>query len=106
MSKEMCAGKSIQIVINSTFENKLIQILKKNGLTGYTQLSARGDGESGVQDGHSEGESNVMFIVLASENAANTLIAELNQYRKMGYHIFVYTHNAEILNSDKIELCK
>ncbi|CAA6801162.1 MAG: Unknown protein [uncultured Sulfurovum sp.] len=102
----MCTGKSIQIVINSTFENKLIQILKKNGLTGYTQLSARGDGESGVQDGHSEGESNVMFIVLASDNAAATLIEELNKYRNMGYHIFVYTHIAEVLNSDKIQICK
>ncbi|CAA6808882.1 MAG: Unknown protein [uncultured Sulfurovum sp.] len=107
MSIEMCTGKSIQIIINSTFENKLIQILKKNGLTGYTQLSARGDGTSGVQDGHSEGESNVMFIVLASDSATRSLLEELNKYRKMGYHIFVYTHQAEVLNSDKIEnICK
>ncbi|CAA6821987.1 MAG: Unknown protein [uncultured Sulfurovum sp.] len=106
MSTKMCTGKSIQIIINSTFENKLIHILKKNGLTGYTQLSARGDGSSGVQDGHSEGESNVMFIVLASNSATNTLMEQLNQYRNMGYHIFVYTHDAEVLNSDKIQICQ
>ncbi|CAA6816777.1 MAG: Unknown protein [uncultured Sulfurovum sp.] len=104
MSIEMSTGKSIQIIINSTFENKLIQILKKNGLTGYTQLAARGDGVSGVQDGHSEGESNVMFVVLTSNDLASTLIEELDKYRKMGYHIFVYTHDAKVLNSDKIKL--
>ena len=101
MSVEMYAGKSVQIIINATFENKLIQILKRNGVTGYTQLGVRGDGESGVQDGHSEGESNVMFIVLVSTMLSEILIESLNKYREIGHHILVYTHDAEVLNTDK-----
>ena len=102
MSLEMYTGKSLHIIINSTFENKLIQILKRNGVTGYTQLHARGDGDSGVQDGHSEGESNVMFIVLISSEMSDTLVENLNRYRRQGHHILIYTHDAEILNSDKM----
>ena len=102
MSIEMYTGKSLQIIINSTFENKLIEILKRNGVTGYTQLNARGDGESGVQDGHSDGESNVMFIVLVSSLLAEMLIENLNKYRDIGHHILIYTHDAQILNSDKM----
>lgn len=102
MSMEMYSGKSLHIIINSTFENKLIEILKRNGVSGYTQLNARGDGESGVQDGHSDGESNVLFIVLVSNMMADMLIENLNKYREIGHHILIYTHNAEILNSDKM----
>jgi nitrogen regulatory protein PII len=103
MSIEMYSGKSVNIIINSTFENKLIQILKNIGVTGYTQLNARGDGRSGVQDGHSDGESNVMFIVLVSDKLAETVIKNLNTYRDMGHHIIVYTHDAQILNADKCD---
>ena len=106
MSIEMYSGKSVHIIINSTFENKLIQILKRNGVTGYTQLSARGDGESGVQDGHSEGESNVMFIVLVSDMLAEILIESLNKYREIGHHILIYTHDAQVLDSDKFGISK
>jgi len=103
MSIEMYSGKSVNIIINTTFENKLIKILKNIGVTGYTQLNARGDGESGVQDGHSDGESNVMFVVLVSNELAETLIKNLNTYREMGHHILVYTHDAQILNAEKCD---
>ncbi len=103
MSIEMYTGKSVQIIINTTFENKLIKILKRNGLTGYTQLSARGNGDQGVQDGHSDGESNVMFIVLVSDRLADILISSLNSYREVGHHILIYTHDAQILNAEKCD---
>lgn len=103
MSIEMHSGKSVNIIINSTFENKLIKILNNIGVSGYTQLNARGDGDSGVQDGHSDGESNVMFVVLVSNTLAETLIKNLNTYRDMGHHILVYTHDAQILNADKCD---
>lgn len=106
MSIEMYPGKSVQIIINSTFENKLIKILKNIGIKGYTQINARGNGDSGVQDGHSDGESNVIFIVVISNELAETLIKNLNTYREMGHHIFVYTHDAEVLNAEKCDISK
>ena len=103
MSIELYEGKSVQIIINSTFENKLIKILKNIGINGYTQLNARGNGDSGVQNGHSEGESNVMFIVVVSAELADTLIKNLNTYRQMGHHIFVYMYDAQVLNAEKCD---
>jgi nitrogen regulatory protein PII len=103
MSIEMFQGKSVQIIINSTFENKLVKILKSLGINGYTQINVRGDGSSGVQDGHSDGETNVMFIVVLGSEVAENLIKNLNTYRQMGHHIFVYTHDAEVLDPDKLQ---
>ena len=106
MSIEMYLEKSVHIVINSTFENKLVQILKNLGINGYTQINARGDGDSGVQDGHSDGESNVLFIVVVSKERAEILIKNLNVYREMGHHLFVYTHDVEVLNVEKCDNSK
>jgi len=102
MKTKMTAGKSVQIIINSTFENNLVKILKKIGVTGYTQLNARGNGNSGVQDGHSDGESNVLFVILLSNSMADTLIDSLETYRKKGHHILIYTYDAQILDPEKI----
>lgn len=102
MQTKMTAGKSVQIIINSTFENSLVKILKKLGVTGYTQLNARGNGNSGVQDGHSDGETNVLFVILMSNKMADELIDSLQVYRKKGHHILIYTYEAQVLDPELI----
>lgn len=101
MPVTMCPGKSVQIIVNATFENEMIRVLDKVGVTGYTQLDARGNGYSGVQDGHSEGESNVMFIVLVASEVAKILIESLIDYIKRGYPIVSYTCDVEVLSTNK-----
>jgi len=101
MSATMCPGKAVHIIVNETFENELIRVLDKVGVTGYTQLHARGNGYSGVQDGHSDGESNVMFIVLVTSEVAEVLIESLIDYIKRGYPIVSYTSDVEVLTTNK-----
>jgi len=101
MSVAMCSGKSVHIIVNATFENELVRVLGKVGVTGYTQLDARGNGYSGIQDGHSEGESNVMFIVLVTSEMADVLIESLIDYIKRGYPIVSYTYDVDVLNTNR-----
>ncbi|MCF6235506.1 MAG: transcriptional regulator [Gammaproteobacteria bacterium] len=101
MPATMCPGKSVHIIVNATFENELVRVLDKVGVTGYTQLDARGNGYSGVQDGHSEGETNVMFIVLVTSEVAEVLIESLIDYIKRGYPIVSYTSDVEVLTTNK-----
>ncbi len=101
MAITMSPGKSVQIIVNATFENELIRVLDKVGVTGYTQIDARGNGYSGVQDGHSEGETNILFIVLVASELAEVLIESLIDYIKRGYPIVVYTNDVEVLTTNK-----
>ncbi len=101
MSATMCPGKSVHIIVNATFENELIRVLDKVGVTGYTQLDARGNGYSGVQGGYSEGESNVMFIVLVTTEVAKILIESLIDYIKRGYPIVSYACDVDVLITNK-----
>jgi len=102
MKTKMAEGKSVQIIINSTFEDSLVKILKKLGVTGYTQLNARGNGNTGVQDGHSDGETNVLFMILMSKVMADAVIDILHVYRKKVHHILIYTYDAQVLDPELI----
>ncbi|WP_130538222.1 P-II family nitrogen regulator [Thiomicrorhabdus indica] len=98
---QMTKGKSVHIIVNATFERELIKVLKEAGATGYTQVDARGFGYSGVQDGHSEGESNVLFIVLTTEEKAQTIEKKLVSYINRGYPIVSYITDADVLMNNR-----
>lgn len=100
---QMKQGKAVHIIVNATFERELIKILKDAEATGYTQLDARGFGYSGVQDGHSEGESNVLFIVLVTEEKAQTIEKTLVNYIKRGYPIVSYITDANVLMNNRYD---
>ena len=98
---KMQTGKAVHIIVNATFERELIKMLKEAGATGYTQIDARGFGYSGVQDGHSEGESNVMFIVLVTDEKAQAIEKALVPYINRGYPIFSYLTDANVLTNNR-----
>ncbi len=100
---QMTTGKAVHIIVNATFERELIKVLKEVGATGYTQLDARGFGYSGVQDGHSEGESNVMFIVLVTEEKAQAIEKKLVSYINRGYPIVSYITDADVLMNNRYD---
>lgn len=101
MSVEMTKGKAVHVIVNATFERELIKVLKKVGVTGYTQLDARGFGYSGVQDGHSEGETNVMFMTLVTQEKAEQIEETLVSYINRGYPIVSYMTDADVLTTNK-----
>lgn len=101
MSVEMTQGKAVHIIVNATFERELIKVLKKAGATGYTQLDARGFGHSGEQDGHSEGETNIFFVVLVTLEKAQVIEEKLVEYIDRGYPIISYMTDADVLTKNK-----
>lgn len=100
---QISKGKAVHIIVNATFERELIKMLKEAGATGYTQVDARGFGYSGVQDGHSEGESNVLFIVLVTDEKAEIIMKKLVSYIKRGYPIVSYMNDADVLMNNRYD---
>lgn len=100
---QLTKGKAVHIIVNATFERELIKVLKAAGATGYTQVDARGFGYSGVQDGHSEGESNVLFIALVTAEKAQAIEEKLVTYIKRGYPIVSYITDADVLMNNRYD---
>ncbi|WP_234968915.1 hypothetical protein [Thiomicrospira sp. ALE5] len=65
-------------------------------ISSYTNLSVNGQGDTGLQSGHFDADSNVMFMVMLPEAKFESLINELNQDIRKGYHHFVFSLNAEL----------
>jgi nitrogen regulatory protein PII len=94
-----CSQKMFQIITNASFEKKIKNTLKELGISGYTAFDVRGDGDTGFQGGHIEGDTNVLLMVLLSKDQSEALMSTLDSYIKKGYHIMVFSVDAEVLSS-------
>jgi len=90
--------KMIQIITNTSLESHLIETFEKVGVTGYTIFNVRGDGDSGVQDSHIEGDTNILLMVVVPEDISENLMKALSQYIKQKHHLMVFSVNAEVLS--------
>jgi len=97
MSVSTSAEKMVQIVTNSSLENKLIRSLEKIGITGYTIFNVRGDGDSGIQDSHMDGDTNILLMVVVPAELSEVLMAKLLEYKNKGHHLLVFSVDAAVL---------
>ncbi|MDX1352754.1 MAG: hypothetical protein R3254_07070 [Thiomicrorhabdus sp.] len=102
MSVTTCNEKVVQIIANTALEKKLKRTLKSVGVNGYTVFDVRGDGDTGFQGGHIEGDTNVLIMVVVPVNVSEELMWQLNQdYLKRGHHLMVFSFEADVLTPSK-----
>lgn len=96
-----CSQKLIQIITSNTLEDRIKKVFKKIGITGFTFFNVSGEGDSGVQSGHFDADSNVLFMVMVSEEQFQQVSEELLKEIKKGYHHFIFSLNAEVMTPGK-----
>lgn len=97
----LCNQKLVQIITSNILDSRIKKIFKKLAISSYTNLSVNGEGDSGLQSGHFDADSNIMFMVVVSSDKFDPLIAELNRDIEKGYHHFVFSLNAEVHSPNK-----
>ena len=75
MSSSLAQGILVTIIGEAVLQDRLIQLLVKLGVSGYTIVPARGAGSHGRRMGDIAGYINLATIVNASANAQNSLSA-------------------------------
>lgn len=96
-----CHQKMIQIITSNTLESRVKKIFRKLGIKSFTFFTVNGEGDSGLQSGHFDADSNVLFMLMLPEEQMPALMLELNQDIKKGYHHFIFSMNAELHSSYK-----
>lgn len=91
-----CHQKMIQIITSNTLESRVKKIFRKLEIKSFTFFTVNGEGDSGLQSGHFDADSNVLFMLMLPEEKMPALIDELNNEIKKGYHHFVFSMNAEL----------
>jgi nitrogen regulatory protein PII len=100
---DRCAEKLVHIISTSILEKKIKKTLKESGVNGFTLFDVRGDGESGIQSGHMDGETNIMFMVVVSNSIYEQLLENLNVYTQKGHHLMVFTSNVDVMTPSKFD---
>lgn len=96
-----CEQKLIQIITSNTLEDRVKKVFRKAGIIGFTFFNVSGEGDSGVQSGHFDADSNILFMVMVNEDQMTKLKEELLKDIKKGYHYFFFSMNAEVLTPSK-----
>ncbi len=100
---ESCNEKMLQIIGSSSLEFVLKKILREVGVNGFTFFNVRGDGDSGFQSGQFESDSNVLFMVVLSDEKRETLLNRLAGLLKRGHHLTIFSVEAEVFSPTKCD---
>lgn len=100
---DSCAEKVVHVVSTAVMEDRIIKAIKDAGCNGYTVFDVRGDGEAGLQDGHSEGETNIMFMIVVSKDIYESLLDKLYVYMKKGHHMMVTSSDVDVMTPSKFD---
>jgi len=98
---QSCSEKLIHIIVSSILEERIEEILERSGVDGFTSFDVRGSGSSGLQSGHLEGESNVMFMVVVPDRIYPVLVDNLNQLMRRGHHMMVFSSDVAVITPSK-----
>ncbi len=98
---ELHREKLINIIANSSLESRLVDIAMRDGATGYTISDARGGGGSGMQSGALDGDSNIHFMMIVSDELLAHMLEQLSVMIRKGHHMVVYVSNTEVLRRKK-----
>ena len=98
MSVVTHAEKIVQIITSSSLESRLIETFEKIGITGYTVFNVRGDGDTGLQDSHIDGDTNILMMIITTPESYERLMASLSKYKRKGQHLMVFSLDTEVLS--------
>jgi len=98
MSVVTHSEKIVQIITSSSLESRLVETFEKIGITGYTAFNVRGDGDTGLQDSHIDGDTNILIMIVTTPDSYEGLMEALNKYKRRGQHLMVFSMNTEVLS--------
>jgi len=93
--------KMLNIISNDSLEEKLICMFKKYGVSGYTILTARGEGSSGYVSDMSGFDTNILVKVILPESRMQVILESVERKIKKGHHLTVYITNVEVISPEK-----
>ncbi len=95
--------KLINIVANTTLEERLVSIAEEHEASGYTVLDARGAGSAGLQTGVLEGESNILFMLAVPESRLDAVLVDVDKLMKRGHHLVTFVSDTKVMRREKFD---
>jgi hypothetical protein len=91
--------KQVNIIVNSALEAKMVRLANRVGVSGYSITPMRtGQGASGLQSSSSEGDSNILFMMIITLDKVDQMIAEIQKIKDHSYPLRVYMNDTYVMD--------
>lgn len=95
--------KLLSIITTQALEERLVRIIRAHHVSGYTVLTARGAGSTGMQTRVLDADTNVQLMVILPESRLSPLLDEIATLLKQGHHLTLFVADVGVLDPAKFE---
>ena len=95
--------KMLTIITLEVLGNRLVEIVRKNGASGYTIVKAKGAGSSGEVSGELDVDTNIKFQVILPQNNMTPMLDDVEELLREGHHLTVFVSDVTVLSPEKFE---
>ena len=93
--------KLVNIITMDVLQEKLREMFRRHGVSGYTIIRVRGEGRSGESAGTLDTETNILVKVILPEAKLQRLLDGLQRQIDKGYHLTIFVNDVEVISPDK-----
>jgi len=95
--------KLLTIITMEMLEERLVEIVRNNGASGYTIVKATGAGSSGEVSGELDVDTNIKFHVIVPQGRMSDMLDDVEVLLREGHHLTVFVSDVAVLAPEKYE---
>ena len=95
--------KLLTIITLEILEDRLVNIVRKGGASGYTIVKARGAGSSGEVSGELDVVTSIKFHVIVPQGRMSGMLDDVEELLREGHHLTVFVSDVAVLGPEKFE---
>jgi len=95
--------KLLTIITLEVLEERLVDIVRKRGASGYTIVKAKGAGSSGEVSGELDIDTSIKFHVIVPQGRMSGMLDDVEDLLREGHHATVFVSDVAVLGPEKFE---
>jgi hypothetical protein len=95
--------KLLTIITTDTLEQRLVEIVRSRGASGYTIVKAHGAGSSGEVSDELDIDTNIKFHVIVPQGRMSGMLDDVELLINGGEHLTVFVSDVAVLGPEKFE---
>jgi len=95
--------KLLTIITTDTLEQRLVDIVRNRGASGYTIVKAIGAGSSGEASGELDVITSIKFHVIVPQGRMSAMLDDVEVLINEGEHLTVFVSDVAVLGQEKFQ---
>ncbi|NJK78192.1 MAG: DUF190 domain-containing protein [Nanoarchaeota archaeon] len=93
--------KLLTVTCEILAQDKILEILEKHGIAGYTLYEVEGNGSKGIRGQGLKNEKNIKIEIISTETKLKDIIEEITRLLFSDFAVIVYLSDIQVLRPEK-----